>query len=379
MARERFLFLAAALAGCVCLGQSPAPTFTYALHGANKDVFASDLYVAQDGSLLVIWWRPKAPEGKNAEIRRITKWDTPSPQEQELDLGVGAPDKLGQLGVTEWMMDPGANYLILRTAVDNIGWQLSFSKQDEAPPSPRAAVNVIDLKKFALISHSAVSDPVLAAGDIGFNKDGVLIETGMVEHSLSQKDGAVWNTGSFEVRTLSVPGLMPKVLCRFTRSVKQGNFWPDEASRPLLREQEQQADAVCDAGLRPLGYSSVSDLESKLIGVDKATIALKVNPLQGPAYEKVSKNDRYRCPAGKLSLDERYVLFQCEAQQWEPYTLKVHFRGETVFTVADGRLVMGVSLPPSDSYVSGAVAASGGQNYLAVLRDGVKLEVYRLP
>ncbi len=250
-----FMLLAFYLAGCH--GQGDARSFTYRLNKPQNNQEYSTLHTMPDGALLVVTKRVEQPK-QIWLLRRIAAWDTSHPREDELDVDVGPNDEpLGwALQADRWdrndqlLMDPAANYLVVRMSQNADTWNPSPSES----PKPQSVLNIIDLHGFKLLRRVVVTDPLLAAGDMGFSPRGAFVVSGLQEFKSARIDGKVTKTGQYAVETLTLPGLKPETVCTYT--IINKFYLAESASTP-----EEKA---CGPKLAPLGFSSLDDVRKNL-------------------------------------------------------------------------------------------------------------------
>ncbi len=357
-----FMLLAFYLAGCH--GQGDARSFTYRLNKPQNNQEYSTLHTMPDGALLVVTKRVEQPK-QIWPLRRIAAWDTSHPREDELDVDVGPNDEpLGwALQHDRWdrndqlLMDPAANYLVVRMSQNADTWNPSPSES----PKPQSVLNIIDLQGFKLLRRVVVTDPLLAAGDMGFSPRGAFVVSGLQEYKSAKIGGKVTKTGQYAVETLTLPGLKPETVCTYT--IINKFYLAESASTP-----EEKA---CGPKLAPLGFSSLDDVRKNLnsFGLLEyiADYSMRVPP-QSP----------WGCQFEDLSGNLKYELFDCDESRVMVTLLPWYYRGFRVFQLDDGKQIMDLKLPHRPQF-SGVFATSREVTYLVLLRDGAELEGYRVP
>ncbi len=207
-----------------CDGHWGARSFTYKLHNPQNDGRYSTLHSMPDGALLMLSEQFEQPK-QIWNLLRITDWDTSQPREDKLDVDVGPnEEEYGELNGgarydrnDQLLMDPGGNYLVVRLSQDAGSWDLNSS---ESAKPPRSVLNIIDLHGFKLLRRIAITDPKLAAGDMGFSPKGAFMVSGLQEHSSATTGGYVTHTGQYALETLTLPGLEFETVCRYTMVVR---------------------------------------------------------------------------------------------------------------------------------------------------------------
>lgn len=398
-----FMVVTVSLAGCH--GQADAGSFTYRLHKPQNNDEFSTLHTMPDGALLVVTKRLEQPK-QIWKLRRIADWETSDPREDELDIDVGPNDEALNWADQEdrWdrnaqlMMDPAGNYLVVRLSAEDADHPPIY----EHPDMPlRSVLNVIDLHGFKLLSRVVVTDRILAAGDMGFSPSGAFVASGRSATIV----GKVIDTDQYAVETLTLPGLKPETVCSYTEISRHyiapipvtpehpfpvpTPVNPEESARVEKENQEfrdevkrekQAADTVCRPNLAPLGFSSLDDVYDHLNWFAVQGYPLAHSP-------KVLDHSPGGCLFGDLSANQKYVLFDCDESR-AGLTFLFYYRGFRVFDVEDGTQIMDLKLLhsllgdlplPWVGQYSGVLATSGGVTYVVLLRNGAKLEGYRVP
>jgi hypothetical protein len=373
-----------------CRGQY-ARSFTDKLHNPQNDDQYSTLHSMPDGALLMVSKRFGQPK-QIWNLLRITDWDTSQPREDKLDVDVGPNEELygnqeGRYDRTDQLlMDPGGNYLVVRLRQDADSSNLN----PESAKPPRSVLNIIDLHGFKLLRRIAITDPLLAAGDMGFSPKGAFIVSGLQEHSSATIGGTVTQTGRYAVETLTLPGLEPQTVCRYTMVTRsysaQTPSTPEEGRRidkehdeevERKENQRQAAGNACAPKLAPLGFSSLDDVHRAFnfrgrLGYN-AQYMVRIPPgEQGP----------WGCGFEDLSGDLQYALLDCDQGSVVVFG---RYRAFRVFRLEDGKQIMDLKVPRSTLFgerrvlFSGVLATRRGVTYVVLLRDGAELEGYRVP
>ena len=214
--------------------------------------------------------------------------------------------------------------------------------------------------------------------------------SGLQEHSSATAGGNVTHTSRYAVETLTLPGLEPETVCRYTMVSRtysaQTPSTPEESRRiekehdeEIEREQNQRqaADNACAPKLAPLGFSSLDDVHKAFNFWGRleynADYTQRIPPdAKGPwgcGFEDLSGNLQYAledCDQGRVVVFGRYRAFR-------------------VFRLEDGKQIMDLKVPRSTLFgerrllFSGVLATRRGVTYVVLLRDGAALEGYRVP
>jgi hypothetical protein len=201
----------------------------------------------------------------------------------------------------------------------------------------------------------------------------------------------VTDTRRYAVETLMVPGLEAKTVCNYTMvetTYAQTASTPEESARiekeygkknseEMDRRQNQKraADAACRSGLAPLGFSSLNDVHASLNLNGRLHYNLQYTM-------RVPPQSPWGCNIQDLSASLKYEMFDCDEGR---VVVFAHYRAFRVFRLEDGNEIMEVKLAPSHPLFGvgpqyfGVLTTRRGVTYLVILRDGAKLEGYRVP
>jgi len=375
-----------------------ARSFTYKLHNPQNDGQYSTLHTMPEGALLMVSKRFNQPQ-QIWNLLRITDWDTSEPREDKLDVDVG-PNK-ENYGELNWenqgdgydrndqlLMDPGGNYLVVRLSPDAFAWNVNLDENAK----PRAVLNIIHLHGFKLLRRVALSDPLLAGGDMGFSPKGNFMVSGVQEQSSVTAGGNKTHTARYAVETLTLPGLEPEPACRYMMVSR--TYFAETPSRPeesariekerqkengeeyeRWQNQKHAADAACRPGLAPLGFSSLDDVYQNLNLSGRLKKDLNYT-------ERVPPQSPWGCDIHDMSGNLQYELFDCDEGRVVVFG---RYRAFRVFHLEDGKQIMDLKVPRSTLFgerrvlFSGVLATRRGVTYVVLLRDGAELEGYRVP
>ncbi|MGD0075302.1 MAG: hypothetical protein ABSD31_13325 [Candidatus Binataceae bacterium] len=363
---RRALFMVVAFLLTACHGQVDAMSFNYRLRKPQNQQGYSTLHTMPDGALLVVTKRIEQPK-QIWTLRRIAAWDSSQPREDELDVDVGPNnepldwplqkdryDRNDQL-----LMDPGGNYLVVRLSQNADAWKWRHPPGKPAKP-PRSVLNIIDLHGFKLLSRVEVTDPLLAAGDMGFSPKGVFLVSGLQDYRSERIGGKVTNTGHYAIETLTIPGLKPETVCTYTIINKLY----------LAGTASTSEEKACGPKLAALGFSSLDDARKNLgsLGLQK---------YRAEHSRRVPPQSPWGCQFEDLSQNLKYELFDCDESRVQ-LTFLSWYRGFRVFHLEDGTQIMDLKLRHSPRY-SGVLATNREVTYVVLLRDGAELEGYPVP
>ncbi|MGA2715439.1 MAG: hypothetical protein ABSG41_20255 [Bryobacteraceae bacterium] len=370
MRARPYMVLVAALLRTVCLGQEPTPDFTYTLPAQKDTTNRGSVAITPDDALIVLLSR----KDNQWLLKRITGWDTVAPHEETLALDGRVPNEPGQADHNDLTIDPAGDLLAVRFCFNRINW-VELSGRDGGA-GPEAVVTLIDLRAFTVISRRVATDPLIAASTWRFNKNGLLIADGLVKPSRIVANGVPMDAGTYGDGVFTVPALKPVASCSYTRLY----ILPQE-TRPDFLARVRKANADCVAVLEAGSASSIDELSSRLFDYQGFRIAQYVDP---DAIVRVNPKDRRwspedHCTFIDVSKGDRFADYRCEFSYITIFLrVKVFYRASEVFSVADRKRVLVVHLPFNQS-IDSRLATSRGHDYLLLLRDAIKLEVYRLP
>jgi hypothetical protein len=251
-------------------------------------------------------------------------------------------------------------------------------------------LNIIDLHGFKLLRRIAITDPLLAAGDMGFSPKGALMVSGLQKHSSATTGGYLTRTGQYTVETLTLPGLKPETVCSYTMvsrthsaqtpSTAEESKWIEKEHDEEIERQENQkraADNACAPKLAALGLSSLDDVYKAFNSWGRLQYTVD-HTMRIPADAR----GPWGCGFEDLSGDLQYSLLDCDQGRVVVFG---RYRAFRVFRLADGKQIMDLKVPRSTLLgerrvlFSGVLATRRGVTYAVLLRDGAELEGYRVP
>ena len=353
------LCVVSVLFAIACFSQNPAPTYTYTLH-ARKEPRAiwsltpvveppsSVVAFTPDKALLVLI--PQA-EGKWV-LKRLINWDSGTPKEQTINI-IGEPSH----GKDAWLradlaVDPGGKYAIVRI-------NSSHGAIGPGERNREAVVLVVELRVFGILSRRVTTEPLLADSQWHFNKDGVLITKGIAKRVSVGSKSLHTVTDSYEAAALTLPDLESSASCHYNEVIELR-----EARNGWTKPTTTEVSEGCTALLEVAGVPSVEDLP----GLDGS-------------LERIAKvlNLGSGCMIVDVSDRDQLALSYCAPTRptwWD--SVKMTSRSCEVLSLPHGKAVVSIRLPIKQpiATILGSVAE---RNYLLLLRDGIKLEVYRLP
>jgi hypothetical protein len=341
---------------CLLMGvadaQTPLPTTTYKLH-AEKEEHSPNLpstliYLLHNQALLVL-----IPQSNDKwTLKRISGWDAGTPREETLSF-TGDPLQEGASAWDNIKVDPSSNYAVIRLQ--------SFLGGSLSGVGERSAVVVlVDLRSFTIVSKQTTTDPLLAASNWSFAKNGLLIARAMTDRvRVPPHPKPEWSydslTDTYENGAFTLPDWKLSMNCRY-EYIADGK----DAGKHHLGK----VDDSCAALVELAGVPSVENLP------DGPPKPIPHAALAGPTCQTASDN----VTAG-------FALYGCRTghDYMDGEISTTSSRDLTVLTVSDSKVVLRVPLPHNFNPYPAVLANANGHAWLLLLRDGIKLEIYRLP
>jgi hypothetical protein len=356
--REWFYF--AIISACFsmdCVAQAPPPTSTYTFQARKQPRGwslvesptppSTALAVTPSGALLVLIPQPE----RKWVFKQLSSWSTPLPKEQTIVIGEAASRNgeawyAGNLTVTR-----DGNYALIRIASSRHSYGADHYARDA-----EAVIILVDLHAFSIIYRRTTADPLIAGAQWQLAKDGLLISKAVTRRSRTKTQNQVAATDDYQVAALSFPDLKPSASCHYTKLLKTGGTeW--------FTEKEKTALVNCDDVLQAAGVASLDELPGN-----------EILPTQARTVNAPPK-----CGVTRVSDDGRYTLCECSDSHPTPWdTVKTTSRSVLVLTTANSATVLSIALKVQVPIIT-TLADAGGRQYLLLLQDGIKLEVYRLP
>lgn len=307
----------------VCRGQVPPPTSRYFLHAQKEPRNGFSLVptvtlpqtvvvMTPDDDLLALIPQPDT----EWVLKRVSGWQTRSPQEQTLKLGKDSfqtPDRYTHADLT---VRGDGRYVVVRIT----------SQEGDVQAAVRdwtSVVFVIDLTTYMIASRQNTSEPSIAGGQWNFGKDGLLVSTGLANRATAKAPGLTTVTDTYEASTFELPGLASVDTCRYDSTLilkNSGNGWEQQP-----REKPTQG---CAEILKTAGVATVDDLP----GIPKT-------------LSRVGKHLNFPCAIADVSKSQKYALYGCVTSHptWLD-TQKLTARSVTVVSIPDDKPVFSMRL-----------------------------------
>jgi hypothetical protein len=334
--------------------ETPLPTTTYRLH-AQKEEHSANLpstllYLLPDQALLVLI--PQR-DGKWV-LKRLTSWDTVSPKEETLTFA-GDPPHEGRSGFEDLKVDPSSTFAVIRIR--------SFTGSMYPIGANRSALIVlVNLRSFTIVSQRATTDPLLAASDWSFIKDGLLIASAHTERSTvppQLKHGWEYKsiTDTYEAAAFTLPDWKASMDCQYQRVLD----FPNGSNTSTWH------------------LGKVDDACAALVKVARVPTA---EALPGGEFPSVRYANLARpCLLASESPSGNFALYGCRTGggYFDDMIMTTKSRSLTVLSVPEGKTVLTIPLPHNMQPVPALLANASGHIWLLILRDGIEMEIYKLP
>jgi hypothetical protein len=305
------------------------------------------LAVTPSGALILLIPQPE----RKWVLKQLSGWSTPIPKEQTIVIGEAASRDgeawyTGNLTVTR-----DGSYALIRIA----------SSRHSYGPDPyardaEAAIILVDLHAFSIIYRRTTADSLIAGAQWQLAKGGLLISKAVTRRSGSKAQNQVSIADDYQAAALSFPDLKPSASCHYTKLLKSGGTgW--------ITEEEKTALVNCADVLQAAGVASLDELPGN------GRLPTQARTVNAPP----------KCGVTSVSDDGRFALCECSDSHPTPLdTVKTRSRSVLVLSTANSLTVLSIALKVQVPIIT-TLADGGGQQYLLLLRDGIKLEVYRLP
>jgi hypothetical protein len=341
--RARSLVLVAVLA-ISGQSQSATPVATYEIHSKILESSGAEPFqwaLAPDNSLLI------ALGQKDGQwvLRRLTRWDTPTPKEEVLPVAMVVPVGKEEVYLRDLTVDPGGKYLVLRVAI--------FHPAPKGPQRTEAVVAIVDLHTFTLAYQVRTYDAI-AGGVLHFAADGMLIQ----DHS-----DAYGSQFGYHVNAVGLPGLDPLASCDY--NMKYGPVSPVTNRNPA--RTITGVSESCAALLTLTHASTVADLV-----IDRPS---------DTGFQGLAGPD---CDREQLSKAKNLALYRCGKEHFASGGDGglIIWHDLRVLSIPKGTEMLSVRIPKFEGFfslrTSAMFAETGGEDYL-ITRHALRLKIYLIP
>ena len=347
--------LTAVLSG-VGVAQTPVPSEVYTLHAKEERRNGISLMeqITLPGSVVLLDHQQSllilVPQADGEWVfKRLRGWDTKTPTEATLEI-TGEKDQGTQVSIdTDLNSSRDGRYILVR-----INYRSGAIGATERNRS--AVVTLIDLKSFTSISRQTTTDPLIADSLWAFDKNDDLITTGLDRRLTEVGPSSRTVTDHYLAAALELPTLLAQDRCEYDSVMKL---------QPGTNGWTKPAIANATVGCAVL--------------VSRAHVT-SVEALPGP-HTTESLNFALGCR--ELDVDEKLHLALDDCREG-----KSHADGMFVTTSAHTANVLStktkqslLTIPLSHNWkgVTGLLASVASGNYVVLVKEGVHIEVYRLP
>jgi hypothetical protein len=322
------------------------------------------LYLTPDQALLAV-----IPQRDNKWLfKRITAWETGAPKEETLTfttkpfekrdaltylacaIGCSVPSRSVNLDV-----DPEQHIAVLRLK------SYSGANNNTATWKHSAEIVIVDLCRFTIVSQLDTTDPLLASSDWALAPNGMLIASARTERTTTpEKPRHGWQydtiTDHYKAVAFTPPKFTSSMECDYTRFLDHTN-----AKLSLTWQLTEVSD-----GCAPL--------------VALAQVPAADNLPDGPPKPKpYAKLAGPTCQMSDKGADSGYMLYDCRTAYVDEMLDITTSRKLTVLKTPGGQPALEVRLPHNSRPYPALLANTVGQTWLLLLRDGINLEIYRVP
>jgi hypothetical protein len=356
--------------------QTPSPTTVYKLdtQTQHSSIDSSEypppvLSLTPDQALLVL-----LPQQSGKWLfKRITDWETGAPKEETLTFSVKPLVKKTFLASVTCVMnggcfvasrfvtldvDPEQRFAVLRVESDG------GVNNNPADWTRSGEIVIVDLRSFTIVAQQDTTDPVLASSNWEFAKNGMLIASAQTERTTSPTKPRIMGTVDtilkrYKAAALTVPSLKSSMECEYTTFTDYRD--PKAGDTPKL--------------------TTVSAGCASLVALAQVPAADNL-PDGRPKYKSYAKLAGQNCfRIEDKSLNLLFSLYRCSIvdEDLDGLITITKTRNLIVLKVPSGQQALNIPLPHNRSAQPALLAQAGGHTWLLLLRDGNKLETYRIP
>jgi len=296
------------------------------------------------GALLILIPQPE----RKWVLKELKGWSTQTPQEQSLAVGSDAPRDGDEWITGDLIVTRDGRYALVRITSRR-------RSPDAASFEVQASVTVVDLHAFSIVYTRTTTEPLIAGAQWSLTKDNLLISNALTKSSRINKQSTSPVTDNYEAAVLNLPDLGTSESCHYTKVLEfhDGSGWRTEV--------EKTAELKCANVLQAAKVSSVNGLPGENIAA-KLAKELHVPP---------------QCSIIDVSDDGRFALYDCSEghQAWD--RVITTSRSLLVLSTAGSTTVLSITLKVKQPIIA-TLATAEGQQYLILVREGIKVEAYRV-
>lgn len=313
-----------------------------------------ELDITSDQALLVL-----LPQQKNQWLfKRITDWNTASPKEETISFTL-SPSQKRVLITEDLKVDSQQHFAVI--LLHFFGKVTRDGKRDRS-----AGIVIIDLHSFKIVSQQNTADPFLASSDWEFAENSTVIANARMETietpAKPKFDCCSYETLSdrYKAAALSLPSLEPSMQCEYTRFLDHRS---DKTSRTWQLIDVSDGCAQLIALAHVLAADDLPDSDYR------------------PKPEPYAKLAGPNCLIEDKSHDLKYALYDCRTENafMDEMIVIGRTRDLVVLQIPGGQHALNVPLPHNLNPYPALLANVDSHEWLLLLRDGINLEIYRVP
>ncbi len=338
------------------LAQRPVPTSTYTLHAYKEPrpwslgeiplPPSTVLAITPAGALLVLIPQPE----RKWLLKELIGWSTLTPKEKSLAVGgshVGPDEDVWITG--DLTVSRDGRYVVVR-----ITTRRRLSKPDVF--DVEASVTVVDLNTFSIRDKRTTTDPLIAGAQWFLTKDNLLVSNAITGLPRTNQQSTSAVTENYHAAVLDLPDLKSAGTCSYTKFLEfDGSRW--------RTEEEKTTNVKCAAVLQAANVETVNDLPG-----ENGLVVKLAKELHAPS----------NCSITNVSDDQRFALYDCSEghQAWD--AVITTSRSLLVLSTANSTAALSIALRVKQPTVA-TLATADNQQYLILVREGIKVEAYRVP
>jgi hypothetical protein len=349
-------FVLIALLSDLGVAQTPVPSEVYTLHAKEerRNGFSLSEQIALPSSVVLLDHQHSllvlVPQADGAWVlKRLRGWDTKAPTEDTLGI-TGEKGQGTQVAIdTDLNLSRDGRYILVR-----INYRSGAIGATERNRS--AVVTLIDMKSFSSISRQTTTDPLVADSLWAFDEHDDLITTGLDRRLTEVGPSSRTVTDHYLAAALEMPTLLARDRCEYD-SVTKLQTGATGWTKPIIANASDGCAVL-------VSRANVNSVEA----------------LPGP---HTTKPLNFALGCRELKVDEKLhaALADCREAKSHADGLFVTTSAHTanVFSTATKQTVLTIPLSRKWKGVTGLLASVGSGNYVVLVKEGIHIEVYRLP
>jgi hypothetical protein len=347
--------LTAVLSG-VGVAQTPVPSEVYTLHAKEerRNGFSLSEQITLPRSVVLLDHQQSllilVPQADGEWVlKRLRGWDTKTPTEATLEI-TGEKSEGTQVSIdTDLNLSRDGRYILVR-----INYRSGAIGATERNRS--AVVTLIDLKSFTSISRQTTTDPLIADSVWAFDENDDLITTGLDRRLTEVGPSSRTVTDHYLAAALELPTLLAQDRCEYD-SVMKLQAGTTGWTKPAIAN----ASVGCAVLVSRAHVTSVEALPGPHT-TEPLNFALGCRELDVDEKLHLALDD---CREGKSHADGMFVITSAHTAN--------------VLSTTTKQSLLTIPLSHNWKGVTGLLASVASGNYVVLVKEGVHIEVYRLP